>query len=205
MAKLKAPLMSLGASGQIGKAIVYFNWKGLDVAREYVTPANPQTDPQNTQRGYLTAAVAKLHAAQAAADVVWLATEQAAYALLGSLEATPRTWFNTICKQWLDQKKAGKIPNIWRGTVITAGVLKLTVKSFQFAESSEITNVFIHYGVSKSNLSSKWEASKAGLEAGHEITGLTAGIKYYVQIRAKTPTTFLGSDSGIFYGTPTAA
>jgi len=30
MAKLKAPLLSFGASGAIAKAIVYFGWKGLN-------------------------------------------------------------------------------------------------------------------------------------------------------------------------------
>ncbi|GAH96000.1 unnamed protein product, partial [marine sediment metagenome] len=36
MAKLKGPLFSLGASQQLGKALVFFGWKGLDVVREYV-------------------------------------------------------------------------------------------------------------------------------------------------------------------------
>jgi len=40
VSKLKAPLLSLGASGQIGKSLVFFGWKGLDVVREYVIPSN---------------------------------------------------------------------------------------------------------------------------------------------------------------------
>ena len=54
MAKLKAPLLSLGASGAIGRSIVFFPWKGLDCAREYVIPSNPKSTGQLTQRGYLT-------------------------------------------------------------------------------------------------------------------------------------------------------
>ncbi|GAI75819.1 unnamed protein product, partial [marine sediment metagenome] len=46
MAKLKGPLFSLGASGALGEAVVYFPWKGLNVVREYVIPSNPKTDPQ---------------------------------------------------------------------------------------------------------------------------------------------------------------
>ncbi|GAI66183.1 unnamed protein product, partial [marine sediment metagenome] len=64
MAKLKAPLMSLGASGQLGKSLVFFGWKGLDVVREYVIPSNPQTDLQTTQRDYLTEIVTRLHTVQ---------------------------------------------------------------------------------------------------------------------------------------------
>jgi len=61
MAKLKAPLMSLGARSQLGKALVFFPWKGIDCVREYVIPANPRSNPQITQRGYLTAAVDHWH------------------------------------------------------------------------------------------------------------------------------------------------
>lgn len=60
-AKLKAPLLSLGAAGQIGKALVYFGWKGIDCVREYVVPANPRSSSQIAQRGYMTSAVAAWH------------------------------------------------------------------------------------------------------------------------------------------------
>jgi hypothetical protein len=50
MARVKAPLFSLGASGQIGKAIVYANWKGRDYCREYQIPQNPNTVLQQNVR-----------------------------------------------------------------------------------------------------------------------------------------------------------
>lgn len=62
MAKLKAPLMSFGARGKLAQALVFFPWKGIDCVREYVIPANPQSIPQQTQRGYFTNAVAYWHA-----------------------------------------------------------------------------------------------------------------------------------------------
>ena len=37
-------------SGQLGKKIVGFKWKGIDVFRSYVIPANPNTVPQQHQR-----------------------------------------------------------------------------------------------------------------------------------------------------------
>ncbi|GAI68425.1 unnamed protein product [marine sediment metagenome] len=89
MAKLKAPLLSFGASGAIAKAVVYFPWKGLNVAREYVIPANPRTALQTTQRGYLTAAVDGVHAAQADATNPLDSEDASAYALYGSCEPTP--------------------------------------------------------------------------------------------------------------------
>lgn len=50
MAIVNGPLFSLDASGAIGKAIVYTKWKGRNVVREYVTPANPNTIPQRARR-----------------------------------------------------------------------------------------------------------------------------------------------------------
>lgn len=50
MAKLIGPLMSFGARGQIGKAMVTSKWKGIDYARQYVIPANPRTTAQQANR-----------------------------------------------------------------------------------------------------------------------------------------------------------
>ena len=61
MAKVKGPLFSLSASGQIAKTLVYGDWKGIDVVRKYVIPANPNTSGQQAQRGYFGAAVEDWH------------------------------------------------------------------------------------------------------------------------------------------------
>lgn len=50
MAKVRAPLLSFGASGQIGGSQVYASWKGRAYARELVTPANPQSSEQTVTR-----------------------------------------------------------------------------------------------------------------------------------------------------------
>ena len=46
MAKVTGPLMSMSASGTIGKALTYGTWKGIAWVREHFTPANPQSDEQ---------------------------------------------------------------------------------------------------------------------------------------------------------------
>lgn len=51
MAKTTAPLLGLGASGQLGKTIVYASWKGRKYARQHVVPANPDTAAQKKVRG----------------------------------------------------------------------------------------------------------------------------------------------------------
>jgi len=50
MAKTRAPLLGFGASGQIGKTIVFGSWKGVGYARQHVIPANPQTAEQDLTR-----------------------------------------------------------------------------------------------------------------------------------------------------------
>lgn len=50
MAKLTGPLLSFGARGQLGKAMVVSKWRGIDYARQYVIPANPRTTLQQANR-----------------------------------------------------------------------------------------------------------------------------------------------------------
>lgn len=50
MAKLTGPLLSFGADGQIGKAMVTAKWRGIPYARQYVIPANPRTTAQQNNR-----------------------------------------------------------------------------------------------------------------------------------------------------------
>lgn len=50
MAKVTAPLLSFGGSGQVGQSIVFGSWKGRQYARRYTTPSNPQTTDQMLTR-----------------------------------------------------------------------------------------------------------------------------------------------------------
>jgi len=49
-AKLIGPLYSMGASGKIGDAMVFFPWKGLNVVRQWVIPVNKMSGGQGDQR-----------------------------------------------------------------------------------------------------------------------------------------------------------
>ena len=50
MAKITAPLLSLGGLGTIAKTIVYSKWKGRPYVRQYVIPGNPDTAGQQLTR-----------------------------------------------------------------------------------------------------------------------------------------------------------
>lgn len=206
MAKLKAPLLSLGASGAIGKSLVYFPWKGLDVVREYVIPANPKTAAQDTQRGYIIAVVAAIHAAQALATNPLDQDDTSAYSLLGSTEPTPRTWFNTICKLWIDCELKADIPVIYSdGTITTktASAIDLIMYLNEKTPSSLVAGKF-YFGSSKTALiHSKPATVVAGvsvaLSAEDCSAFLTAGKKYFVQFKPDAADPCEGAESGIYY------
>lgn len=50
MVKLGGPCHSLSASGKLADALVFSSWKGINVCRQYVIPANPQSATQGDQR-----------------------------------------------------------------------------------------------------------------------------------------------------------
>jgi hypothetical protein len=207
MAKLKAPLLSLGASQQLGKTLVFFPWKGLNVAREYVVPANPRTASQTTQRGYLSDAVEQVHESQASASYPLNEYDTKAYDVVGSNRATPRTWFNEVVKQWVDQKVAALFGAIFRGAIITEGDGQVDLEfSWQKDPDSanNITAGDFYYGTSKTALIHSQVAVIAAGVISATIAGLTNGTKYYFQFRATAHADFVGARSGIYHGTPHA-
>jgi hypothetical protein len=50
MAKITAPLLSMGARGSIGKTLVASKWRGVPYMRQHVVPANPNTVAQQGVR-----------------------------------------------------------------------------------------------------------------------------------------------------------
>ena len=50
MARVTGPLMSMEASGTIGKSLTFANWVGRQYVRRWTRPSNPQTADQMGQR-----------------------------------------------------------------------------------------------------------------------------------------------------------
>lgn len=205
MAKLKAPLFSHEARGAIAESLVYFPWKGIACVRKWVSPTNPKTTFQTTQRGWLTEAVAGVHTSQQAPAHPLDEEDETALALLGSLQPTPRTWFNTQCKTIIDQRVAGKNWAIFSDMHCTPAATQLTVQGFVTASvGGDPTTGNLWYGTSKSALINSLVCTVADLATGKAIPGLTNGTKYFVQYRPTTDAAYVGSNSGIYYGTPAA-
>ncbi|MBA7569781.1 hypothetical protein ES708_11522 [subsurface metagenome] len=130
MAKLKAPLLSLGAAGQLGKTLVFFAWKGLNVVREYVVPSYSRTTPQATQRDYLKAAVADIHEAMALAAYPLNEVDTKAYALWASVVQTATTWFNQAVRNFVDCNVLGNDGTAFRSGQAVEADTTLSVTVF---------------------------------------------------------------------------
>jgi len=73
VAKPTAPLLSFGASGQIGETLVYSKWRGRSYTRRYVIPSNPQTAEQSLTRDTFSWLQAVWKIAPAAVQAPWTA------------------------------------------------------------------------------------------------------------------------------------
>jgi len=206
MAKLKAPLFSLGARGQLGKALVYFPWKGLNVVREYVIPANPDTLLQGVQRGYLGTMVDAIHAAQAAATFPLASVDQVAYAALASAKGKIMTWFNMAVKLGLDALRLSDGYTLYReGAMVNTS--KDDFRPGMYVTDNGVLQVEdgkFFMGTSKTNLvnseiATVVEGVNVLLAPAAGFSGLTAGKKYYWQFRPDADDDCEGSDSGIYY------
>lgn len=203
MAKVKAPLFGFGASGAIGKALVYFSWKGIDVVREYVVPVNPKSAKQVTQRNLLTAAVAEFHAAAYDDD------DMTAWKLFAATFPTPRTGFNAMTRAhllqalgagtWVRMHDVGVTPAAGGGAEVTCETTE-PLKS----------NIGCFYGYSKTGLINYAECdSIADGTATFTIPGLTEGKEVYLTISGNVVThkgkTYYQGRVGIYHYTALAA
>jgi hypothetical protein len=202
VAKLKAPLLSLGASGAIGKSVVFFPWKGLDVAREYIIPSNPKSTAQQTQRGYLKTAVETIHMLLGTSPHPFTEADKTAWALKGSTHPTPRTWFNEALKHIVEMLIDSLSQYIPTDGTSTPGDGTLAVSIWErFGDA--LTGTF-YYGTSKTSLIHSIAASYAAHQFTATIPNLTNGTKYFWKIVLATPAAMAGHESGIYHGTPTA-
>lgn len=175
MAKLKAPLLSLGATGQLGKTLVASTWKGIKVMREYVVPANPNTTAQQTQRTLFSSAV---HAWQNYLTAAAIITGWDVWANLG---ADIMTGFNaamsSLCKVLAADPDASFAVDV---NDDGGGDCHFLMENMDDgAAGDEAGNFITRKGASKDSLSDV--ATNATIVAG-DITIATGAGTWYVQV-----------------------
>lgn len=187
MAKLTAPLFGFTASGQLAEALVYSKWKGIQYARRYLVPANPNTSAQSTQRGYLTAAVSEWHTAGAAALE---GNDKAAWARYAGVLG-PMSGFNAFVREWVNERVAGGTPpghfynDDQNSTAAAAWGSDIT------GDGLTTENVTLHIGNTKSFFGvTDTQAAVAGVATFAGInTGFSAGERIYYYYDVGTPGT----------------
>jgi len=179
MAKLRAPLFSLGASQKLGDALVYFPWKGIHAVREYVIPTNPRSAAQQTQRGYMEDAVDEWHGAP------YTALDVTAWNKLAGIAESAMSGFNRMVREFLNEAVAG---NTW--TRIYQGQ-SADPEDHGFAVSVKKVSggsaPYVRFGTSKTNLkNSQIMIDQTGNTWLAVIVGLQPDTLYYFTVDVGT-------------------
>lgn len=188
MAKVKGPLFSMNASGKLGKALVYMQWKGIDDVRSYVVPANPRTTAQMTQRGYLSDGVAFWH------DTSLTGDDRVAWDVLAGTLSRPMSGFNAVVQHVINIKLAGQTPVVMsEGSVSSTEAGKAAVS----VKATTGLDVIVKYGERPGSLIYSADLSETTGTYSATITGLTSGKVYYFQFVVTTTASNL-SKTGIY-------
>lgn len=174
MAKVKGPLFSLDARGQIAKTLVFMGWKGIATVRKYVIPANPNTAAQQTQRGYFKDAVAEWHTdGFSAIDVT-------AWNLYALALKVAQSGFNVCIKLKVDTKRLVKnwiklVVCLITGITATGCTVNISIASDQTGK--------LYIGTSKTSMFTVFAGTFAVDKYTFIVTGLSALTTYYFYIK----------------------
>ena len=193
MAKVKGPLFSLSASGQIAKTLVYGDWKGIDIVRKYVIPANPNTSGQQTQRGYFANAVEDWHTDG------FTAIDVAAWNLYALAQKVAASGFNMLVKLKIACAVAAEawVPLVdCLVTAIGAAGAKINITG------TVGSTVKLYWGTSKTSMFN--EEAMVDTAGDYEVTlaACSASTKIYFYIMDKTAAN--QARTGIYSFTTTA-
>lgn len=177
MAKLKLPLLSFEASGQIGKAAVFFTWKGIKVVRVHVIPTNPRSAAQTTQRGYMTDAQAQWH------STAWTVRDFGAWTKFASIATTVRTGHNMFTSEYINVRVAtGTWSELYDADDGLAGGVDRELK---VVGAAGLANVRVRHGlktrVMTNDAACIWDAVNLWWDYGIPLGTYTSGDRVYFQ------------------------
>lgn len=189
MAKVKAPLFSFGARGQLGEVLVYFPWKGIEAVRTYVIPANPNTAGQQAQRALLTAAVSDFH------TIGLVALDLTAWNRYATTLAAVMSGFNAFVRSHINIDISGETPDMgFDGDLTDAGggTFDVTVEEGGSWDAADF--IWGYSPTSLINTQALGEAVNIWTAAG---VAAVAGATVFGRFRGKTAGNVVGW-SGIF-------
>lgn len=95
---------SIAATGKYGDIMVAFPWKGLQVIRKLVYPAQPVTPLKTAQQGHMRNAQSEWH------NALYTADDNTAWTLLASLRAYGQTGANQMTREYI---RVARVPATW--------------------------------------------------------------------------------------------
>jgi hypothetical protein len=179
MAKLKMPLMGMEASGQLGKTLVYFNWKGINCARMHVVPSNPNTTAQQGRRTKFSNAVDAYHDASLS-DV-----DVDGWRTFAGIQSSPMTYFNTYVKYHILSADASETwPNFNNDLTDST-----TSEEIDFSIDGETgLTAKVRYGQSATYMPNIGSLSESSGTYTLNVASLESGAKYFYQFYVDTET-----------------
>lgn len=188
MAVLIGPLFSLGARQKFGGALVYFPYKGQNVVRQLVKPANPNTTAQQTQRGYMADAVEAWH------TIGFTAADVSAFNRWATASAPKLSGYNLFTRAHVKADIDSKDTDFPYEVVPDNSVAGTITLDFKGTAGKTYK---CYMGTSKTSQLTEVTANDLGggvFDA--DFTGLTAGVTYYFYIYEDA--TFGHTRSGLY-------
>lgn len=182
--------MSLKASGQLGKAIVYSTWKGVGVVRTHVVPSNPNSQAQQDQRGYLADAITEWKA------VAYPAEDKTAWNRYANVFASAMSGFNAFCKTFINE---AILANVWtRMSTVLITAIADDGAQINVTKVSGGDAPYVNWGMSLTNMSNREiMADQTGNDWQATLAACPANTKIYFYIDVGTSASDYGR-TGIF-------
>jgi len=189
MAKVTGPLMSMDARGKIADSLVFIGWKGIQTVRQFIIPANPDTDKQKAVRAHMTLAVARWH------DVNLTADDKEAWDAYASLMPKPMSGFNTFVRTDVLIQKEALTPIVLH----TFGISDAVGAQLEVSVSTTTGKALkVYWGTKKTKLDTSANMVEDGSTGVYEYTipTLPPGVTYFAYCIVTTEAN-AGSRTGI--------
>lgn len=189
MAKTQAPLLSLGARGQIAKTIVASTWKGIKTMRQYVVPANPRTTAQVAHRTLFGDVVALWK------SFITAPTDISAWNRVALQSGKPQSGFNAFTADVLALNKKFASYKLCKGwTENTPGTVTMQQSDNQNGSGDESPNYKLYVGPTEAKLALR---SMTGLPNSFTYTPV-AGDRFAKIVLADDDENYVADSSGIY-------
>lgn len=103
MSKARGPLKSVNASGTLGKAMIFQNWKGIPRVKKYRKPTQPNTASQLDKRNLIRIAVSRWQTLTTFLKSLWQTT-------IGKIGKT-MSGYNYFLSEYIKSMVAGETPS----------------------------------------------------------------------------------------------